>query len=122
VTQGQIAIDIINWGVNVGFVVTFTFPGWIRLIWKWTESDWGWNTVALDMAVAVALLPSWVHRVFNLKPDTYLFIWIVAGSLWAILIIVIWRAYIIYRIQRHGGRRASTRPKRVPAKGESSGD
>jgi hypothetical protein len=102
VTQTQLAIDIINWGINVAFVSSILFPVAIRPIWAWTESAWGWNTIAFDVVVALALLPVWLHRTFNLNPGSLMFLWIQAASLCAIPVIIIWRTWIIWRVQRHG--------------------
>lgn len=99
--QAHMAVNLINWGANVAFLVPFLFPFYIRLIWAWHKDEWGWNIVTLDMAVSIALLPSFVHRVIGVNVNTALFAWIVAGSIWAIPIIVIWRSVMIWRKQRH---------------------
>lgn len=101
-TQAQLAVDFINWGINVAFIAAVLFPIVIRPFWNWTDSDWGWNTVVFDLVVALALLPTWLHRVFDMNPHTYLFIWIQAASIWAVPVIVLWRGWIIWRVQRHG--------------------
>lgn len=101
-TQAQVAIDVINWGINVAFVAAVLFPIVIRPIWAWTASAWGWNTIVFDLVVAVALLPVWLHRTFNLNPASLVFLWIQAASLVAVPVIIIWRVRIIWLVQRHG--------------------
>lgn len=100
-TQVQAAVDSINWGVNVAFVVTVVFPMGIRPFWKWTESDWGWNTIVFDIVVALALLPAWLHHVLHIDPTSVGFLWVQAGSIWSIPVLVLWRAWIIFQVQRH---------------------
>lgn len=101
-TQAHLAVDVINWGINVAFISSALFPIAIRPIWKWTDSDWGWNTVAFDIAIAIALLPVWLHRTFNFSPSSPMFLWIQAASICAIPVLIIWRCWIIWQVQRHG--------------------
>jgi hypothetical protein len=101
-TQDQLALDLINWGVDVSFIVTVLFPFYIRIIWNWLDSDWGWNTIVFDIVVALALLPVWLHHTFGLSASSHIFLWVDATSIWAIPTIVIWRTWIIFRVQRHG--------------------
>jgi hypothetical protein len=100
-TQAQVALDIINWGINVAFVITLLFPIGVRPFWNWTESDWGWNIVAFDTVVALALLPTWLHHTLGITSGTFVFLWIEATSIWAVPVVVLWRAWIIFQAQRH---------------------
>lgn len=101
-TQAQLAIDFINWGINAAFIAAVLFPIVVRLFWNWTDSAWGWNTVLFDLVVALALLPTWLHRTLDMNPRTYLFIWIQAVSIWAVPVVALWRTWIIWQVQRHG--------------------
>jgi hypothetical protein len=109
VTQGQLIIDSINDGVNVAFIVTLLFPlvglpriGRLKLgFWPWYKSDWGWNMVAFDACVSLALLPIWAHRALNLDSNSYFFGWMEAASIWLIPAIVLWRVFLIWQAQRH---------------------
>lgn len=100
-TQAELIVNFVNWGINVAFIVSLVFPIAIRPIWAWTKHSWGWNIVVLDWAISLALLPVWVHRAFNLNPDTYLFGWIQAASIWIVPVIILWRAVIIWLTQRY---------------------
>ena len=99
--QKQIAIDLINWGVDFAFLIPFLFPAYIRLIWAWEKDEWGWNIVLLDLAVSLAILPSFGHRVFGVNVSRIFFIWLVACSIWLIPIIVVWRSIMIWKKQRN---------------------
>lgn len=98
--QEHLAIDLINWGIDVAFLVPFLFPAYIRLIWAWEKDEWGWNIVLLDLAVSLAILPSFLHRVFGLNVGMVYYLWVVAASLWLIPSIVVWRSAMIWRKQR----------------------
>jgi hypothetical protein len=99
-TQEQLAIDLINWGVDVAFLVPFLFPAYIRLIWAWEKDEWGWNIILLDLAVSLAILPTFVHRVAGVRFSTPVFLWLEAASLWFIPMIIVWRSVMIWRKQR----------------------
>src|ERR1700760_2009993 len=100
--QAQLVADVINWGINIAFVITLAFPIGVRPFWNWTDSDWGWNIIAFDSVVSLALLPAWLHLTIGINPSGLGFLWVEAGSIWSIPVIVIWRAWIIYNVQRHG--------------------
>lgn len=100
-TQVQVALDCINWGINVAFVITMLFPIGVRPFWNWADSDWGWNIITFDAIVALALLPTWLHHTIGINGGTFIFLWIEAGSIWAVPVVVLWRAWIIYQVQRH---------------------
>jgi hypothetical protein len=115
-TQGRLVIDVVNAGVNVAFAVALLFPFAIRMVWDWTASDWGWNLILKDFAIALAILGAWLHIVLGINPNTYFFMWASAVSIWAIPIIIIWRGRIIWRTQRHpeAQRDFVSRHQRVP--------
>jgi hypothetical protein len=97
-------MDIIDDGVSVGFIVALLFPfvGLPKIgFWPWWQSDWGWNLVAFDFCVALALLPVWLHRFFNLDQFAYYFGWIQAVSIWGIPAIILWRVVMIWLSQRY---------------------
>jgi hypothetical protein len=100
-TQTQIVINLINWGVNAAFVIAFLFPAAVRTFWAWEKSDWGINIVSLEFAIALALLPAWLHRTVGLTVNTLLFEWTDAIAIWSIPGIIIWRMIIIWRSQRY---------------------
>lgn len=99
-TQEQLIADLVNWGINAAFLFPFLFPAVVRLYWAWEKSDWGWNIVALDLAVALALLPIFVNHVFNVSVTGYFFGWLEVSSIWLIPVIIVWRMIIIWRNQR----------------------
>lgn len=90
-----------EWGVNAAFIIPFLFPFVVRLYWDWTKSSWGWNIVTLELAIALALIRSFLVVDFNISRGAIWFEWLTVVSLWAIPIIIVWRAYIIWHRQRH---------------------
>jgi hypothetical protein len=116
VTQVQTLANVINWGINVAFVIPALFPLAIRPIWAWTKSSMGWNVIALDFVVALALLPTWLHRTFDVNSFTIAFLYVQALSIWLVPTVVIWRTCIIWSEQRHIRKEngnAIPRPERV---------
>jgi hypothetical protein len=126
-TQVQQVLNIINWGINVAFIVTLLFPIGVRPFWNWMTSDWGWNIVTFDSIVALALLPTWLHHTLGINASTLLFLYIEAVSIWSVPIVVLWRAWIIYNAQRHVDMQkeeddAVSRSERVSDDSEYTGD
>lgn len=99
-TQLQLLTDLANIGAGLLFWVCFAFPFVIAMVWPWWQSWWGRNIVSLEIALAMALLPSVLHRELELSASTYLFGWIIVGALFAAAAIVIWRGVMIFRVQR----------------------
>jgi len=104
VTQAELLLDLLNDAVAVAFPIAILFPliGLPKIgFWPWYQSSWGWNLVIFDLVVAIAVLPSWLHRVLGMNPETLYFEWILVVSLWSIPIIVLWRTFLIWRAQRN---------------------
>jgi hypothetical protein len=83
------------------FVVGILFP-LTGFYWSWWETWLGRNLVYFDYVVALALLPLFLHFVFGLTPHTLYFAWVQSVSLALIPLLIVWRAALIYREQRHG--------------------
>lgn len=106
-------LAIINDGVFATFLAALLFPlvgvkvrmGIIRVsgFWPWWQHSWGWNIVCFDEAVAIALLPSWLHHVFGINPETTTFLALDAVAIWSVLGIIAWRTVLIWIAQRRRG-------------------
>ena len=92
--------DLANAGAALLFWVCALFPFVMGIVWPWWQTWWGRNIVSLEVALAVVLFPSILHREFGLNTDTYFFGWIAVAALFAASAIVIWRSIMIYRVQR----------------------
>jgi hypothetical protein len=86
----------------VAFWVCFTWPAVVRVFWPWNRSVWGWNMVLKTEMVALALLASVLHTEFGIQPGLPLE-WTVVAAVTAIPVIVLWRTWIIYKLQSDGG-------------------
>jgi hypothetical protein len=112
VTQTQLLADLIDDAIAVAFPIAMLFPliglpkikfGPLPLqgFWPWYRSSWGWNLVVFDLVIGIAVLPAWLHRVLGLNPETLYFEWIEVIALWAVPISIVWRALLIWRVQRN---------------------
>lgn len=97
--QWHLIADLIDAAVALLFWVCAVFPVIVGIVWPWWQSWWGRNIVSLEVALAVALLPSVLHKEFGLNTDTYVYGWLVVASLFAAAIIVVWRSVMIFIIQ-----------------------
>ena len=111
-TEGQLLVDVINDGVIVAFLAALLFPliglRGIRLprgryvkigYWPWWKNEFGWNVIAFDFTVSVALFPAILHRVFGVNVTSYIFGWTEAVSIWLIPATILWRAVAIWHTQ-----------------------
>lgn len=100
-TQFQFLADWIEDAIIIAFVCAILFPA-IGFIYRWWDSSFGWNMIVFDFAVGLALFPAFLHRVFNVNATSYAFLYIEALSITAVPVIVLWRVWAIYGIQRAG--------------------
>jgi hypothetical protein len=101
VSQEDLIRILGEWGLNLSFIVPFLFPFVVRTYWDWTKSSWGWNIISLELAISLAVLRSFIIVDFHVTRGSEWFDWLTVASLWAIPVIVVWRAYIIWHRQRH---------------------
>jgi hypothetical protein len=92
--------SIVDWEVNAGFLISLLFPIVTRLYWPWNESWWGINIIALEMAIAGTLFPSFVFLDFGV--DDLALRWFQVVSLGAVIATLIWRAVMIWLTQWNG--------------------
>ena len=104
-TQLQFIQQVAIYGIQVGFWVAVAFPVVSAFFWPWWRHAWGMTIVALDVAIALALLVSVMTLEFGLvlgSTPGYVLAWTEAFSLWAIPAIIVWRAFLVFRTQRRG--------------------
>lgn len=103
-TQIQILNDWIQDAVLVGFFASLLFP-FVGLYFPWWRHQFGWNLIAFDGAITIALFPAFLHRVFGVPLIGLGYMYTVAVALTAIPVIVAWRAIVLYQAQRAGAMR-----------------
>jgi heme exporter protein D len=101
VTQLQFLNDWIQDAVFIGFLSAALFP-LVGIYFPWWRHAFGWNLIAFDFAVAVALFPAFLHRVFGVPVAGLFYIYVVAVALTLVPIIVVWRAHVLYQEQKRG--------------------
>lgn len=116
-TQFQFLTDWIQDAVIGGFVASLLFP-LVGIFYPWWRNSLGWNLISFDAAIAVALLPAFLHKVFGLMPVGIEFLYIEAFALTAVPLIVLWRTVILWRAQVKG---AVAERERIAHKKEGGG-
>lgn len=88
-------VALVAFSVNVLFVVVYSVLG------PWWATGLGRNIVALDTALALALLPAVLHDLFGWTTATSTgFGWFVDGALACVPVIVLWRMVILVRMHQ----------------------
>lgn len=107
-TQGQLLTDVGKWAIVATFYVTALFPVVTAVFWRWWESWWGRNIVALELAMAVTLLGAWLRYTFGLSAASSLTMrWVDTLALCTVPVIVSWRGAMIIGQQRSAAHRAA---------------
>jgi hypothetical protein len=102
VTQARLLVDWANAAIIPAFLVSLLFPVIVAPYYKWWKNEFGWNLSIKSWVIAVATLPSFVHRVFGVPVNELAFMYMVVIAITTIPIVLIWRAWAIYRTQKAG--------------------
>ena len=97
----QSLIDAVEWVVNATLVTSVLFPLGTLTFWPWWQTSWGWNLIALDLALGVAVFPEVLEFDFGLR-DVALFTWVQVTALSLVILTMAWRTVMIYRAQKNG--------------------
>jgi len=101
---------VITFFASIGFIVLYT------VLAKWWLSPLGRNLVAFDSALSLTLLPSVVHHTFGVSSAlSPAFAWFNVGAFAAVPLVIVWRAWILLRVQV--GWQDDTEPARKHASG-----
>lgn len=100
-------VHLADWGMNIAFWSSVTFPPVASIFWPWWKSSWGINIVMLELAIALALLGSIINIDFGVPiVGNMALTWTIIIALWLVGIIVIWRSVLVVMTQWHGVRKA----------------
>jgi hypothetical protein len=103
-SQSAFLMEAARWVVQCAFWSSVAFVGWYSLLAPWWRSAIGRAIIALDSAIALALLPSVLGLLFGeqlVASVTYQ--WLTVCALGAIPLITCWRMVIVWKLQRRGG-------------------
>lgn len=103
-TQLHVLRDWADIAAGVAFWVCLLWPLAVRTYWPWNKHEWGWNIVIKIELISLALLASVLHTEFGVQFGLAL-LWTEVLAVTAIPLVVIWRAWIIWRAQRDGALR-----------------
>lgn len=92
---GRIAVEGIFYSA-LGFVAAVSF--W----WPWWKTQLGWSIVAKSLALALAVTPAMLTIWFGLEvyADAPWLQWVAIAALLAVPPILVWRAWVIWQLQR----------------------
>jgi hypothetical protein len=108
VPQSHVLMVVDHVLINAAFITSLLFVPVTSAYWPWWQSWWGRNIVILELCIAGTLLGSVLFLDFGIS--SVAFQWIAAFFLTAIILIVIWRAVMIWAEQRKGAREHSDYP------------
>jgi hypothetical protein len=84
----------------VAFCAAVAFIALYSAIAPWWRSPLGRNLVALDGSISLTLLPSVVHHTLGVSSaDSAFFAWFSVVAFGLVPCVIVWRAYILLRIQ-----------------------
>lgn len=104
-TQAEVLQDIASYGAQAGFWAAAAFPIVSAFYWPWWRHLWGVTIVAMDVAIALALVGDILVIEFGLVPGStpgHVLSWVEAIALCLIPCIIVWRAVLTWITQRGG--------------------
>lgn len=93
--------------MNATFFASALFPAVTSFYWPWWRTEWGWNLVVLDLALAVAVFPTLLALDFGIRAQV--FYWAQVTGLSVVALVIPWRTFMIWRAQRAGTVRGKSR-------------
>lgn len=99
-TQAHLLLDLDVAAVWAAWTAAVLFPFVTGFYWPWWRSEWGWNIITLEIGLALAVTPAWLHYVFGLQATSFPFRWFQVAAIFFIAFVIIWRAVLIWRTQR----------------------
>lgn len=86
------------------FFSALVFIAAYSLLAPWWRYSIGRTIVALDAAVALTLLPQTLHMLFGVHVLSDIrWAWFTLVTFGAVPVVILWRLWIFWRIQRRGG-------------------
>lgn len=111
-TQALLLQDVLDGITVAAFCTAVMFVAVYTGIASWWRSSLGITIVALDVAIALVLLPSMLHFVFGLKTaQSTAFGWFEAAVFVCVPVITLCRLYVLWQM-----RRTSAQPRPRPAR------
>jgi hypothetical protein len=94
-------IDIYGWLVVAAFACVTASIAWVWTFWDWAATPLGRSYMAVKMLLAAALLFPAAQQVFGLQLDSIGYLWAYVVIMGLLGPVVVWRAYVLWEIQRH---------------------
>jgi hypothetical protein len=102
-SQHLFLAEAARWVVQCAFWSSIAFVGWYSLLAPWWRLPIGRAIVALDSAIAFALLPSVIGLLWGEQAVvSVIYQWLTVCALGCVPVITCWRMVIVWRIQKRG--------------------
>lgn len=82
------------------FYSSILFVAAVSTFWPWWRSQLGWSITAKTLALTIAVFPAMLMYWFGVHSPQWV-TWMAVLTLWLIPPILIWRAWVLWRVQRH---------------------
>ncbi len=83
------------------FYASLIFIIGVSAFWPWWQSELGWSITAKSIALGLAVLPAQIAYWTGGKPSPGEQ-WAATILLWFVPPILIWRAWVLFKVQRRG--------------------
>jgi hypothetical protein len=100
VNLDQALADWLSAAIAGVFFSALLLPVVTAMYWRWWQTELGVNLMAFDILLAAAVSPRAVYLVFGVTPSRAAYLWLSCIVLTLIIPAVIWRAWLLWTLQR----------------------
>lgn len=93
-------IDLYGWLVVVAFAAVVGSVIWVWTFWDWRSSPLGRSYMAMKFLLAAALAPPVLQKLTGVSLATRAYLWFYCGVMALLAPAVIWRAAVLWNLQR----------------------
>ena len=93
-----------QWAIEAIFYSSVLFVAAVSTFWPWWKSQLGWSIIAKTAALTIAVVPAMLYYWLGHRPPGWLN-WLSVAALWTIPLILAWRGWVLWQVQRKGTHR-----------------
>lgn len=92
--------------VLFSFITSIMFIAGYTVLAKWWKTEIGWARISLDLGIAAALSPTFVHVTFGVHVENSpVFAWYTIGAIAFVGLVALWNLALVARVQSKRQRR-----------------